>query len=81
MGAQLKIIKRIQCDLLLPQYFAGRAQHEIRMRSEEGLNDMLILLRQDAACRIYQTTGFFQQPAGGGEDRGLLAGKFLDAAG
>ena len=45
MGAQLKIIKRFQRDLLLLQYFPGRPQHEVWMGGQESLNDLLVLFR------------------------------------
>src|SRR5450759_2040499 len=81
MGAKFQIINRFQRDLLLLQYFAGRAQHEVGMRGEEGLHDVLIFFRQEAARRVHQSSAFFQQAAGGGEDGGLLMGVFFDAAG
>ena len=74
MGAQFQIINSFQRDLLLLQYFADRAQHKIRVAGEEGLHDVLVFFRQEAACRVHQTSALFQQAAGGGEDVRLAGG-------
>src|SRR5437870_2076758 len=58
--------------------FAARQRGKFGLRVRECVDNRLVLLPQDAAGGVNQTTARFHQTRGGGEDSALLFRKLAD---